>query len=383
MKKRTKKKPIILLLAVVMAFVMMLSATFAWFTSESAKVNHFETGAVDDGSVSIFELFDPPEDWTPGQAITKQVAVTNNGEADVLVRVSFEEVLRMLENNGAQHGTTTPVTANADLTGLDLPVTMATSGYTVGNGWVEINNVASGGTALGLAKVSGIPTGAKVWGKSATDAAGKITYTFASYMPITYKYTQLDGTVLTKIVDQKMTADFAVTGTGSKELAVSNLNYWYYTAKTTTQADWAGDNKMIGQAPYDTAGAPFVATPQALADVETLLADSNEMLKLVFGSDFDNSASVAGVANNKWWYNEADGYFYYIGAVGSGTTTANLLEAVQLDGAAGTEYGLLEYDLIVLLEAIQNTTDAVKSATGWNINDSSALYTKLSGFCAY
>ena len=107
------------------------------------------------------------------------------------------------------------------------------------------------------------------------------------------------------------------------------------------------------------------------------------MLKLVFGTAFDNSASVAGVANNKWWYNEADGYFYYLGAVAPGTTTENLLEKVTLSEDAGKEYGLLEYDLIVLLEAIQNTTDAVKSATGWNINDTSDIYTKLAGYCAY
>ena len=183
MKKRTKKKPIILLLAVVMAFVMMLSATFAWFTSADGKANHFETLAMDDGSVTIFELFNPPEEWKPGESITKNVAATNNGEADVLVRLSFEEVLRMLGNDAIQHSTTAPVTANADLTGLDLPVTTATAGYTLVNGWAEITNVASGGTALGLAKVSGIPTGAKVWGKSATDADGKIAYTFTIYMP--------------------------------------------------------------------------------------------------------------------------------------------------------------------------------------------------------
>ena len=380
MKKRTKKKPIILLLAVVMAFVMMLSATFAWFTSADGRVNHFET-LIMDGSVTIFELFNPPTDWKPGESITKNVAATNNGEADVLVRLSFEEVLRMLGNDAAQHSTTAPVTANADLTGLDLPVTTATAGYTVGNGWVEITNVASGGTALGLAKVSGIPTGAKVWGKSATDADGKIAYTFTIYMPVTYKYTHLDGTVLTKTVNQKMTADFEVTDTGSKELTVSNAKYWYYTAKTTTQVDWAADNEKIGKAPYETGSFPSNA--QTLADVETLLADSNEMLKLVFGTAFDNSASVAGVADNKWWYNEDDGYFYYLGAVAPGTTTENLLEGVTLHEDAGNEYGLLEYDLIVLLEAIQNTTDAVKSASGWNINDTSDIYTKLAGYCAY
>ena len=383
MKKRTKKKPIILLLAVVMAFVMMLSATFAWFTSADAKVNHFETLIMDDGSVTVFELFDPPEDWKPGQEITKKVAATNNGEADVLVRISFEEVLRMLGNDAAQHTTTAPVTTDENLTGKDIPVTAATAGYTTANGWIEISNVASGGTALGLEKVSGIPAGAKVWGKSATAVDGKVSYTFASYMPVTYKYNHLDGTELTKTVNQKMTADFVVTGTGSKELTVSNISYYYYTAKTTEQVDWAGDNKMIGQAPYDTTGAPFAATPQTLTDVETLLADSNGMLSVIFGSEFDNSASVTGVADDKWWYNEDDGYFYYIGAVKSGTTTPNLLEKVTLSEDAGNEYGLLEYDLIVLLEAIQNTTDAVKSATGWNINDTTDIYTKLAGYCAY
>jgi len=379
MKKRTKKKPIILLLAVVMAFVMMLSATFAWFTSTVTKVNHFESLAVDDGSVSVFELFNPPKDWKPGESITKHVAVTNNGNADVLVRLSFEEVLRLLGNNAAQHDTTTPVTANADLTGLDLPVEMATVGYTVGNGWTEISNIASGGTVLGFETVSGIPAGAKVWAKSATAADGKVSYTFTSYMPVTYKYNHLDGTVLTKTVDHKMTADFAVTGTGSKELTVSNIKYWYYTAKTTTQVDWAGDNEVIGKAPYETGSFPSNA--QTLADVETLLAKDG--MSLVFGTAFDNSASVAGVADNKWWYNEDDGYFYYIGAVAPGTTTANLIESVTLSEDAGKEYGLLEYDLIVLLEAIQNTTDAIKSDSGWDLTDTSDIYTKLSGYCAY
>lgn len=369
--QRKKNKPLILALAASMALVMLFAATFAWFTAKDSVTNHFET-LITDGTVSLFELFDPPTNWQPGTDITKEVAVVNNGDADVLVRVSFEEVLKLLKNGSAQ---TAQATAFDDTVtveeGMDIPVNQPIASYTAAP-WVEIINGAL--NSLNIETTTNpVPAGTRVFAQAKTDPVTLVTtYGFVIFGDAsTYGYENLDGTISTKAYNQKMTADFSVDS--SLELSISNIEYYVYEdGKEGAQYDWDSNNEKV---PYATIAASPIDGPQLLADVEKALADSN--IGLVYSAAFNDDGDVNNINPGEWWYNEYDGYFYYIGKLASGVTTANLLEKVSLASAAGDAYGLMEYDLIVLMEAIQNTTDAIESATGWDLDPTDTNYDDL------
>ena len=92
-----KKKPIILVAAIILAVVTAISAsTFAWFTAQDTVVNRIETAKLVDGAVTIIETFDPDDRLEPGVGITKKVGAINTGDAPALVRISFEEMLQKL-----------------------------------------------------------------------------------------------------------------------------------------------------------------------------------------------------------------------------------------------------------------------------------------------
>ncbi len=350
--KKSKKKFIISLVTIALSCIMILSASYAWFTSTDERKNHFATEQITDGSVSLFELFTPPTDWKPGQSVTKQVAVANNGDSDVLVRISFEEVLYKLGNGGVEKTTTSATSANGD-----IPVNMGITSLTAANGWSEIGGLALTSTT--------IPQDVKVLGKKLT-VNKKTEYYFVMYYPTSYT----DDLGVVKNVNQKVTADFKVD---ANILTLSNVNYYYFTKRDEIQKDWAGQNVRVGKPPYTPKDIP--ATPQSAAKVDEFLSDNKILI--------DYSADVyTAIKDNTWYYNEQDGYFYLIDRLLAGTISPNLTNSITLAQDAGDEYALLDLDLIVLMDAIQNTTDALISKTGWAL-EPGTLLDALTKYCAY
>ena len=101
-----KNKKLTAIVALALALVIVAAGTFAWITSRDKRLNHFETASSFSGGLSISEVFTPPTDWKPGQTVPKDVVVINTGDSTMCVRVSFEEILRVLGNGGvALYGT--------------------------------------------------------------------------------------------------------------------------------------------------------------------------------------------------------------------------------------------------------------------------------------
>lgn len=80
------KKPIIALGA--LAVVGLIAGTIAYFTSEATFDNVFTTAVYKTKSE---EVFNSPDNWTPGQEVEKTVVTENQGTIPVAVRVKFEE----------------------------------------------------------------------------------------------------------------------------------------------------------------------------------------------------------------------------------------------------------------------------------------------------
>jgi predicted ribosomally synthesized peptide with SipW-like signal peptide len=341
--KTEMKKVTTIGVACLLAATMIGSATFAWFTAKDSVNNYLETAQIADGSVKIVEIFTPPTDWSPGQTVTKDVKVSNNGNADVLVRVSFEEVLNMLSKPVALD-TSIDDAANAGKIAQYLNV----GSY---SGWADASSTFTvDGTGTGNA-------GFKVKMTSVT-VDGKTSYSFVPWYEIQ------NGVNKGKI--QRVTADFKIDG---QKLTVSNIKYWASDKKETTAA-WAnfGADSKTGAA-YAKVGR---------SDIVYAASDANHKILLKY---LDTTLSSRTTADSgKWFYNEDDGFFYYIGKLAPGAATASLLSSLTLDKDAGPEYAGMNFNLIVNLQAIQNTSEAVKASTGWGLSDTSAVFTALKPF---
>lgn len=93
--------------------------------------------------------------------------------------------------------------------------------------------------------------------------------------------------------------------------------------------------------------------------------------------DFVNmSQEVPATGADTWYYNEADGFFYYCNIVKSGETTAQIIDKVKLENGAGNEYTKLHYNLDVRTEAIQAIGEAATDE--WNVTGPlAALYNNI------
>ncbi len=85
-KERKNNKPLIAL--ILLAIIGIVGGTFAYFTSQAQFANVFRTKPY---STELTEEFDAPTDWVPGQETSKKVYVTNKGDVDLAVRISYTE----------------------------------------------------------------------------------------------------------------------------------------------------------------------------------------------------------------------------------------------------------------------------------------------------
>lgn len=84
MASNSKKRRRVLGVSCILAALIIASSSFAWFTSRDEVTNRLSANA--DYDVSIVESFAPPENWLPGQKVTKEVYAVNTGDIPAYVR---------------------------------------------------------------------------------------------------------------------------------------------------------------------------------------------------------------------------------------------------------------------------------------------------------
>lgn len=87
-----KKKNVVLISSIVLAVLLVVGGTMAWFTSETKEVtNTFKTGTVD---IEVNEEFDEDDNQNinPGDVKTKEVKVSNVGTKSAYIRVKLTPV---------------------------------------------------------------------------------------------------------------------------------------------------------------------------------------------------------------------------------------------------------------------------------------------------
>ena len=94
MTKLRKKAPVLGLAALLV--IALIGGTFAYFSQSSTVDNYLSANSYDS---TITENFVPPTDGlAPGVDVTKEVAVANTGDVDMLVRVTYTEFWDGVEN---------------------------------------------------------------------------------------------------------------------------------------------------------------------------------------------------------------------------------------------------------------------------------------------
>ena len=318
--KQNKNKKKWTVAAASLAIIAALAGTFAWFTSQDSVKNEFET-EIAGNDVEIVETFIPPKDWKPGQDVKKEVAVANTGNYKSLIRVSLTETLEKLANPSAQFAAVSDfgtVPAESYL--------FKFSGDTTGYNQSTLATPVSG-------TVNGQTLTLKVFEKD-IPKNGESRFQYISYWEDTTgnKYYSKLGTV-SRAADGKITP------------AISQIKYVDLARTPGTAQDWR-------TTPYN----PTITISGGKASVSSITDDK---IKLNF-VNLTNNPTEEG----KWYYNTADGYFYYIGVVAPQNQTAMLLESVTLDQDADNTYSKLKYDLDVNAEGIQAIAEAAGS-TSW------------------
>lgn len=300
--------------------------------SSDHVVHNMQTGVIQDDSVSVFDVYVPPEIWTTGEQAVKQVSVVNNNQRSVLVRISFEEEITHLLSEGTQRAERSPNPDDAY-----IPVEVNTSGYSSENGWVTPEEMDL--------DTKGIPEGMKVLGKS-TDGE---TPGFAIYYS-----TQYEG----KSINQKVTANFSVSGT---TLNVTNIQYYFYEGVQADTIDWTGKS--------DTGSK--VSVPPIQERIHTFLSEPSVNISYV--------GNVFSSQEGGWWYNQGDGYFYYLAKLEPRQTSEFLVDHLYISSSAGT-IKVDELKLNINMEAVYNTKQSLTSEEGWGLADSD-LIDLLSQYC--
>lgn len=324
--KKSAKEKKIFIASILLAAMITVGGTFAWFTSKDEVTN--KLSASNNYGVSITETFTPPTSWVPGQDVEKKVGVLNTGNIDAFVKLSLsnELVLTTLNASGTAIET---ITADTDF-----------------SKFVELN--AAEVTALQAG-------GALVWeaGSAPDDENVGTGYTPQS----TGLY------VFRRVIDSTQGEDGAITytyeyagyyydSTIQKYYAIQDIvknesDSSFTAALQTTETALYGDDDVVLDYTHAVASeeAPYITATYGTGDKQIIInikLDKTELAKWTL------LPAVSGDSN------PGPHSFYYNSVLKSGESSGNLVTAVEIDDSVKEEaYLNFDYNLTVTAESVQ------------------------------
>jgi hypothetical protein len=332
-------KGTLLVIALFYAMMVMIGSTFSWVTSSSQKENTF-TGEIELTAV-IVEDFDQQNHWQPGTDLTKTVSVHNDGKSAGFVRISFEEITRLIKTSDVSE----PF-VDADEPGVTPEYCLPSKWDT----WKDADSVFDSVVFLEDSEPVDVEPGIIV--KVKKSMAGIHRYQYAIYQ-------EVDGGQAYR----RMTAQFSAD---SDTLAVHNPRYWgYQDIGITVEAAWGLAN--------ETSTIPM---PLSAADISHLCTDDGKKITINY-THLITALTSKAADEGKWFYNESDGFFYYIGKIEPNVFSNTLMTGLTLAADADISYSLMNLQLIINMQALQVNADAL--ASEWGLDGQ--LYAILSSFC--
>lgn len=410
-KKQNSKDRRIAIASIIVAGMIVAGSTFAWFTSKDEVTNRLTAHA--DYGVSIVEDFTPPEDWTPGQEINKDVSAVNTGNVDAYVRLA---ILNDLQLNVKGAGADVASNANAlpsyptgekgfvelNFTAKDATAQTgdANAAEKVAN---EVSTLQAGGTLVwtpdgavkptdaqnvsagddvssaaddydGADQFKPNKTGLYLFKRTVYEGDNSNQTKYSGYFYVANTETAGDGKYYALETEPKTI--YAVgtftTYTGSEDDAPENPTevlksvggIKLATTKDVTISNTDTDtNKLINIQWYSSAlGDTATTTTAGASDAKwiqlTYVAVAGDPIKLdiELASNWATNWTYVKTTTDKVDDKNDFGYFYYNAILPAGNTTPKLIDSVTLDSTVTQDaYNDLVYDLSVVLDSVQVT----------------------------
>ena len=365
-KKKSGREKRVLIASVIVAATIVAGSTFAWFTSKDEVTNRLTAKA--DYGVSITEDFTPPEDWTPGQEINKDVSAVNTGNIDAYMRMKLSYALKgkAVDPNGV--AIATPVPANAvkiDTTKENWRetyqtgelVVLAGEAVTADGTKINVDGTAQaendgkadaefrdGAVLVNSKNYTPQTAGLYIFRRQIEDMASETPkYSFSGYYFDGTNYYKLntvidnEGNVTADIVGLQGVTDSVPTDTQIKAVKLAaTMNLPELTANNTT-AVLNAETKTIK---LTYAGADGSTTKDDIV-IDIKLADD-------YATNWSYLKDEANDSKN------LNGWFYYNDIIKAGETSKMLVDSVKLDGAVTSgAYTELTFDLTAALTSVQ------------------------------
>ena len=370
-KKKSSREKRVLIASVIVAATIVAGSTFAWFTSKDEVTNRLTAKA--DYGVSITEDFTPPEDWTPGQEINKDVSAVNTGNIDAYMGMKLSYALKgkAVDPNGVAIATPVPenavkidtsATANEDwrktyqtgelvvLAGeaVSADTSIHVDGTAHDNNDTEAKAEFRDGAVLVNSKTYTPQTvGLYIFRRQIEDMATETPkYSFSGYY--------FDGTYYYKL-------NTVIDNDGSVTVDITGLQSVTYSVLTDTQI------KAVKLAAIKDLPAISAQNTTAVLDANT------KTIKLTYGGADGNISTEKdniiidikldeNYATNWTYLNDSgdnvskteNGWFYYNDKIAAGATTEKLVDSVKLDETVKSgAYTELTFDLTAALTSVQ------------------------------
>ncbi|SDB58959.1 alternate signal-mediated exported protein, CPF_0494 family [Ruminococcaceae bacterium FB2012] len=420
-KKKSAKEKRILIASVLVAATIVAGSTFAWFTSKDEVTNRLSASA--DYNVSITEDFTPPEDWTPGQKINKDVSAVNTGNVDAFVRLGLlHDASLTVKGTGVAVPADATALASADKTNwVELKTSASnantpTGGNAVNNSANEVTLLQAGGTLV----IAGgqVVTPSDAWNVRSGDSTNTDYSGTGQFDPAVTKtvadstktYAQKYGSGLyifkRNVTDGVKYSGYYYDATGDKFYELEQEPGTVYIANLAANAITEDANGVVTLANDALDNVKLAATKEVkikndgvitngnpvfditwvqASGTEAVEADKSDatIIRLTYAGDITTGTDAAiddvvidiNLASDwytYWTYKAATstkidgtndvGYFFYKKLLAPGATSEKLVDSVTLNGAVTQEaYKDLVYDLTVVLDSIQASPDEAKS----------------------
>lgn len=395
-----KKRRSVLIGSCVMAALIVGASTFAWFTSSDEVTNRLTASA--DYGVTVTEDFTPPEDWVPGQTVTKAVGAVNTGNVDAFVRMWLEGEMKLVkedkgvtcegfENIGSLLSNVNDTTFNGvklekkDNVGNYYRVlgdderkalqtgelVYANGSYTYNANQIQGSNKGdfhvyrNGKGAVKLVDADSFnPTGTGLYlfrrnydlNNDGTVNTTTIEYSGYYYDGTTFYAlkTKNDSTVSGGVSDKGDNVYvYGMTGVYGDNFDAKLADIKVFTAKETTlhnndDLEWTyTEPNNETSSPFGTTNPYFKVTQK---NVDSTLAINIELDNIGEGSNQWTHVLSSGTAKHTFYYNDD---------LENGAEASILVKNVQLDkGATQNDFIAFDFDLSVNLESIQVTKDS-------------------------
>ncbi|WP_302804477.1 hypothetical protein [Eubacterium callanderi] len=368
-KKAFNKKKATGIILLVAAALILLS-TWAWFTFQKQVKNVFMMGVT---SVDLVDELPNPA-ITPGQTLEKNVSVVNNGDADMLIRVRFDEKLntkKLSGGNVVQYGTL--LQANLPSTTI-VPIKDSVKAQYESAPWSPLTisgdllnnlNLIVNGKTLNIN--DGLSSKLKLFSNGSTIAGYyinggineeiRVTETYIGPLvptvyTVTYAYSQ-DGTNVQGYLAQNAPASITAGQSNNTAFGSDQIKFIPGTGNgNTPEASTASSTPFHYPASHATYGF------SAAAPSDNTMTGCFSKFNFATPANIKTLSTTAAVAPNTWYYDSTTGWFYY-GAKLTGGQTADLLSSISFAknlplSVTGSTYTVTPY-----MEAIQADKDAV------------------------